>query len=186
MKNEVRPIDANALAKKIREYMEDLLIAETSLAACRAILSMLGDEQQTPTLDHTPDVQKMTPLTLEQLREMDGKPAWIEHNNPKYNRTWLIWRSPKEGDTVTGFEGYGKFWRAYAYPPAHINREAWEPCEKCGTCESCEKKEDSPVKNGCILCDGHKKIVPTPFCQSCGRPQTEEAWAILERRIGGE
>ena len=26
---------------------------------------------------------------------------------------------------------YGKTWLAYAYPPAHIDREAWEPCEYC-------------------------------------------------------
>lgn len=24
---------------------------------------------------------------------------------------------------------YGKTWLAYAYPPAHIDREAWGPCE---------------------------------------------------------
>lgn len=54
MKNKVRPIDANALARKIREYMEDFPNAGTRLAACRAVLSMLGDEGQTPTLDYLP------------------------------------------------------------------------------------------------------------------------------------
>ena len=46
----VRPIDANVAMKKIREYMEDFPNAYTRLAACRAILSMLGDENQMPTL----------------------------------------------------------------------------------------------------------------------------------------
>lgn len=46
----VRPIDANALARRIREYMDDFPNATTRLATCRAILSMLGDENQTPTL----------------------------------------------------------------------------------------------------------------------------------------
>lgn len=71
MKNEVRPIDANALARRIREYMDDYPNATARLTACRAILSMLGDEGQTPTLhiDHFRDLTKMMPLTIEQLRE---------------------------------------------------------------------------------------------------------------------
>ena len=32
--------------------------------------------------------------------------------------------------TITGFEGYGKFWKAYAYPPAHIDREEWVSVEE--------------------------------------------------------
>ena len=50
MKREVRPIDANALARNIREYMGNYPNATARLTACRAILSMLGDERQTPTL----------------------------------------------------------------------------------------------------------------------------------------
>lgn len=46
----IRPIDANALARRIREYMDDFPNATTRLATCRVILSMLGDENQTPTL----------------------------------------------------------------------------------------------------------------------------------------
>lgn len=46
----VRPIDANIAMKKIREYMEDFPNASTRLATCRSILSMLGDENQIPTL----------------------------------------------------------------------------------------------------------------------------------------
>ena len=57
----VRPIDANVAMKKIREYMEDFPNAHTRLTACRAILSMLGDENQMPTL--TPPNE---PITLEQ------------------------------------------------------------------------------------------------------------------------
>ena len=62
----VRPIDANALARRIREYMDDFLNATTRLATCRAILSMLGDENQTPTL---------RPITREQVEKMRGE--WI-------------------------------------------------------------------------------------------------------------
>lgn len=45
-----RPIDANNLARRIREYMDGFPNATTRLVTCRAILSMLGDEKQTPTL----------------------------------------------------------------------------------------------------------------------------------------
>ena len=63
---ETRPIDANNLARRIREYMDDFPNATTRLATCRAILSMLGDETQTPTL---------RPITREQVEKMRGE--WI-------------------------------------------------------------------------------------------------------------
>lgn len=46
-----RLIDTRAVANKIHEYMEDFPRAETRLATCRVILSMLGDENQIPTID---------------------------------------------------------------------------------------------------------------------------------------
>lgn len=46
-----RLIDANQAMRKIREYMEDYPNATTRLAACRACLSILGDENQVPTID---------------------------------------------------------------------------------------------------------------------------------------
>ena len=46
--------------------------------------------------------------------------------------------------------------------PAKLDRSRWEGCEYC--------------KNMSIL---------KGFCYSCGRPLTEEAWAELERKIGG-
>lgn len=72
MKREIRPIDANALAAKIREYMADYPHAETRLAACRALLSMLGDEGQTPTILQPTcnNVATGELLTLDRLREL--------------------------------------------------------------------------------------------------------------------
>ena len=46
--------------------------------------------------------------------------------------------------------------------PAKLDRSRWEGCEYC--------KNMSTLKG---------------FCYSCGRPLTEEAWAELERKIGG-
>lgn len=58
-----RPIDAKVLSDKIHEYMRDYPNATARLSACRAILSMLGDENQTPTrVEFSPDSAKMVPL----------------------------------------------------------------------------------------------------------------------------
>lgn len=72
-----RPIDANNLARRIREYMDNFPKATTRLATCRAILSMLGDETQTPTL---------RPVTREQVEkawrgewECDGNNCTCKH-----------------------------------------------------------------------------------------------------------
>lgn len=144
MKNEVRPIDANALARKIREYMEDFPNAKTRLATCRVVLSMLGDEGQTPTLtDHFPDLTKMMPLTLEQLRKMDGQPVWVKVIGKTGIRCdgWCeaeirekdpfayVWWPGSEVEDIAKIEDYGKTWACYAYPPAHIDREAWVSVE---------------------------------------------------------
>lgn len=75
--------------------------------------------------------------------------------------------------------------------PAHINREAWEPCEVC------KKQEDPCIKDGCFRrnrwkcgfgCDKYKEFVvlrKSKFCPNCGRPLTDKAWDELEKRIGG-
>lgn len=49
--------------------------------------------------------------------------------------------------------------------PAKLDRSRWEGCEYC--------KETVP------------KWYLWKFCPDCGKPLTEEAWAELERRIGG-
>ena len=56
------------------------------------------------------------PLTPEQLRDMDGKPIWIEHDeDPQYNHVWMIWNN--EIGFRHDLAGYNIFWRAYRYPP---------------------------------------------------------------------
>ena len=76
---------------------------------------------------------------------------------------------------------------ANAYPPAHIDREAWEPCEFCGKADFGEYGFEigrSYVKIACAL--GSWRF-PTEeqfhFCPKCGRPLAEEAWAELEKRM---
>ena len=50
MTNDIRPIDANALALKISEYMVDFPKRSERMFTCMHILSMLEDEDQTQTL----------------------------------------------------------------------------------------------------------------------------------------
>lgn len=84
---------------------------------------------------------------------------------------------------------YGKTWLAYAYPPAHIDREAWGPCEACkeGTIEI-----NIPEFRALAICNQHMNHdaftlnLQTLFCPVCGRPLTEEAWKELENRVRGE
>lgn len=80
--------------------------------------------------------------------------------------------------------------------PATIDREAWEPCEVCS------EQDDPCYKDGCFKenapkceyrCDKYlawrrnlRRIRLAKFCPKCGRPLTEEAWAMLEKRLRGE
>lgn len=75
------------------------------------------------------------PLTLEQLRGMDGRPVWCKlliNGKSEWaiirivetSKTWFValaGASQGFGDKDT----YGKTWIAYAYPTAHIDREVW-------------------------------------------------------------
>src|SRR5699024_4229388 len=70
-------------------------------------------------------------LTLDQLREMDGQPVWVEFiGHPDGTPIEPLWMlvNCREKRLVTdveyvdwNFEG----WFAYSYPPAHIDRSKW-------------------------------------------------------------
>lgn len=146
------------------------------------------------------------PMTLEQLREMANKPYWhVGLRSESADPHWkildpFIARFPED-------YGYGKRWLAYAYPPAHIDREAWEnPCNMCGgkttlyqhtnttklfmntfgnaatlvtECMACPPYADCCMKG--ISANSAFKI---NFCPECGRPLTEKARAEREKRMG--
>ena len=67
----VRPIDANELLGI--ERLLDTDVVRQSKTASWLLDQVLHDIQAMPTL--TPPDE---PLTLEQLREMDGEPVWVE------------------------------------------------------------------------------------------------------------
>ena len=65
------------------------------------------------------------PLTLEELREMDGEPVWVSYpNRIGEDRWYVIEKSTEAGLHVEchphfylGWDTYGKFWLAYRRPP---------------------------------------------------------------------
>ena len=136
-------------------WEEQLEIMETCLEAVRSA--------------HFAEAGKMQPLTVEQLREVVGKPYWhvgLQEDSPKPHWEILdpfVSKHPED-------YGYGKRWLAYAYHPAHIDREAWKPCEECQP-----RKLDHFILNR----------YGVKFCRHCGRPLTLEAWAELEKRVRG-
>lgn len=92
------------------------------------------------------------------------------------NESWL-----KEKD-------YNKTWTAYAYPPAHIDRETWKSCSECEkkNCDNCKYSELLSNMEPCKSCYNAKEWKPIQnFCGECGRPLTPEAWADLEKRLRG-
>lgn len=127
-------------------------------------------------------------LSLEQLKQMDGKPVWVKFiGHPDGTPIEPLWMlvNCREKRLVTDVEYVdwnSEGWFAYSYPPARIDRSKWTAewvpmTDDDGCvwleCSTCEYDLDS-------LEESH------PFCPSCGRAMTEEAWAELERRLRGE
>lgn len=134
-----------------------------------------------------PTMSAGQPLTLEQLRGMEGQKVIIyrmksteplEPGTVKMNGDVL-----GDNGTLAYHELYLLTWVAFSFPPARIDREAWEPCGLCGTL------------NDEIMCKFSKKTeydksttsryARARFCPNCGRPLTEEAWAELGKRVMG-
>lgn len=72
------------------------------------------------------------------------------------------------------------------YHPDHIDREAWEPCGDCEkkSCDNCRYSEYLSYLEPCKSCENASDWKPMQnFCGECGRPLTEEAWAMLGKRL---
>ena len=142
-------------------------------------------------------MSKRKPLTLEELRQMDGKPVlFVSLKDGR--RKWRVVQSIEKlvevvkvicftddgGETV---ESYGKTWLAYAYEPPRLDRSAWEPCAWCAgkACANCSRAE-TPSCETCKTCKEHNHWEPdSKFCPDCGRPRTDAAWETLEKRLEG-
>lgn len=127
------------------------------------------------------------PLSLEQLKQMDGKPVWCEDVERRAIVSVSDAGKWKDVPFALFEKNGGRFeWNVedrelslYSYPPAHIDRSEWtaewiyDDCEfnlpKCSAC-GCRSKDANY---------GHKNN----FCPKCGRAMTEKAWVELERRL---
>ncbi|MCI7325961.1 hypothetical protein MR657_11175 [bacterium] len=78
--------------------------------------------------------------------------------------------------------------------PPRLDRSAWEPCEFCGYAEYPDKalqpKEGylfyagfSKQRGVDSFCEGETEEIN--FCPICGRPLTDAAWEMLEKRLEG-
>lgn len=128
------------------------------------------------------------PLTPEQLREMDGQPVFVKMKTIHELTGWAIVHVDYQMGTIRLWGKIGNWLRyqtddmeIYAYPPAQIDREAWEPCQGCGSkCLTCAVNETRK----CTSCKNAKNYLPLyKYCPKCGRPLIEEAWDELEKRL---
>ena len=100
----------------------------------RMYTSLENADRWTPTVnkgkieyvEYAPTIQAPNePLTLEQLREMDGEPVWVQNLEEPEKSQWrlLHWDRGKylvlQGISVRGYllEEYGESWLAYRRPP---------------------------------------------------------------------
>lgn len=113
----VRPIDANELLGI--ERLLDTDVVRQSKTASWLLDQVLHDIQAMPTL--TPPNE---PLTLDELREMNGEPVWVVPiGKCKWaTRQWCVLAAdealiPGVDHWWWSFEGYGETWIAYRRPP---------------------------------------------------------------------
>lgn len=155
------------------------------------------------------------PLTLEELRKMDGKPAyWLDDDSygiisVESHGRWAdvpFFRGRKNG---VNFEYNIKSRRieVYAVEQPILDRSAWEPCEYCNGKKTLYQKTRhtrlymntfgvaSTLVTECSCCPPHVKCcmkdIPANsafkinFCPECGRPLNKEAWEMLQKRLEG-
>ena len=132
------------------------------------------------------------PLTLEQLREMYdntdmcGLPSILEVTGVKC--FGIVDR--RDDDGICGVfaangswlkeKEYGKTWIAYAYPPAHIDRETWT-AEWKDHYRSGIKVGSGFVCSSCDMWNGEQSDI----CPYCGRAMSEYGFSKLEKRLRG-
>lgn len=137
------------------------------------------------------------PLTLEQLRGMERPtPVWAQVETKTVEGWDGYWCICHRGHIIT--PGLVSMYADkmdgvtfYDYPPAHIDRDAWDPCgELCrNNCMTCDHNADKLFgdEDYCKDCHRYSKWESSvhKYCERCGRPKTPDAWAELEKRFRG-
>lgn len=134
------------------------------------------------------------PLTVDQMREMHDEVVIVKTlEYGQESKGILDFSDPNDSDngvyvgcSFYSVEHYGDWLLAYAQKP--IDWDAWKPCFFCkvGACETCEHHVSSCSFDPCKSCNihNHKNYYrPLNFCPHCGRPLTDKARELLERRL---
>ncbi|OUQ16778.1 hypothetical protein B5E80_18865 [Flavonifractor sp. An135] len=138
--------------------------------------------------DHIGDAADMIPLALEQLREMDGSPAyWAEDDSwgiisVDSAGPWAgmpFFRGRKFGVNFE-YDIESREIEVYAYTPTASTRKFWT-AEWRRQYKSGIHAGNGYVCSGCDMWNNR----PSWFCPSCGKAMTPEAWAELEKRVRG-
>ena len=118
----VRPINASRFAEILEQWKKDCL-QDNDQQSADVISDVILQLDDMPTL-----TQPNEPLTLEQLREMDGQPVFLETGEVSIREQLIAeWEILTEHDDSCfyftlrkrGFhiKDYGKTWIAYRRPP---------------------------------------------------------------------
>ena len=117
----VRPIDASRFGEILEQWRKDCL-EDNDTQGADIISDVILQLDDMPTLTSPNE-----PLTIEQLREMDGEPVWVETKaglkfwgivtkicvssgdgrylliteDTEYGQTWVAYRRPPEGEEDT-------------------------------------------------------------------------------------
>lgn len=144
------------------------------------------------------EVSKRNRLSLEQLKQMDGEPIWVEvivenciEDGYALVSVYDEYCMNEKGEFFK-FEDYGRIWVAYLYSPIRVDKSKWMRCEFC-------KSNKRPIVRSITnrfpvageLIYFHDTISgwefqSINFCPYCGFPLTKEGWTELERRLNGE
>lgn len=133
------------------------------------------------------------PLTVEQLRKMDGECVKVVVEGVEPLEMLALVEVPKDEDCVllrNNLGGVSEFYsdedlredgvKVYAYPPAHIDWDAWEGCDFCQ-----KELDDYPYVAARGDFSESDTCYKPSYCPICGKPITPEAQAELEKRLRG-
>lgn len=100
----MRLIDADALYKSFEEVYEhpDSMFID-------AAWWFFGKLEDAPTIPPPPN----DPLTLEELRTMDGEPVYLIDKDEPITKEWVIWDKGWTSNWFEDAKNYGKTWIAY-------------------------------------------------------------------------
>lgn len=120
----VRPIDAVQVLHNINLRRRPTPVSEFESGFNDGLNQAMWEITNAPTL-----TQPNEPMTLDELREMDGEPVYVvPKDKPAHCGGWCgvtVWKCDRysyasllrDADSGWGFEKYGKTWIAYRRPP---------------------------------------------------------------------